>query len=240
MIYSVVIPARNEERFLGGCLESVRRAAAAAQAEVDLIVVLNRCADATEAVARAQGARVVRDDSRNLARIRNAGARAATGEILVTIDADSRMSANMLQEIGVALRSGRYIGGGVPVRPERLSPGIALTGLLFALFIVPAGLSGGLFWCWRKDFEAIGGFDERKAIAEDLDFARRLKAYGRARHKRFVTLWRTHITTSCRKFDRFGDWFAVRVFLTRPRLFVQSLRGTNSALADRLFYDFER
>jgi glycosyltransferase involved in cell wall biosynthesis len=41
---------------------------------------------------------VVHEDRRNLAAIRNAAARAATGEIVVTIDADSRMSSNMLTE----------------------------------------------------------------------------------------------------------------------------------------------
>ncbi|MFO7674465.1 MAG: hypothetical protein R6V74_12220, partial [Lutibacter sp.] len=46
---------------------------------------------------------------------------------LVTIDADSRMSRNMLTEIDRLLRTGKYIGGGVAVWPERWSLGIVLT-----------------------------------------------------------------------------------------------------------------
>src|SRR5258708_22890222 len=97
--FSLVIPARNEHRFIGACLESIRVAAAAYPDELEVIVVLNRCSDRTEAIAHNFGARTIREDARNLARIRNAGARSALGRMLVTIDADSRMSPNTLVAI---------------------------------------------------------------------------------------------------------------------------------------------
>jgi glycosyltransferase involved in cell wall biosynthesis len=231
----VVIPARDEERYLGACLSSLQAAAARYPGPVETIVVLNRCRDRTEAIARRAGARIVREDAKNLAAIRNAGARVAQGGVLITVDADSRMSPNMLCEVGRALGSGRYIGGGVPIRPERWSLGIlAGTLLLFSLLLLPYGISGGLFWCRREDFEAIGGFNRSRLVAEDVDFARRLKAHGKEHGKRFKTLWRTHIVTSCRKFDRFGDWFLMR----HPRRIRRALRGCDRASADRFFYDF--
>jgi glycosyltransferase involved in cell wall biosynthesis len=233
--FSIVIPARNESAWIGACLDAVRDASRPFAGDVETIVVLNRCSDDTGAVASAHGARTVEDDSRNLAKIRNTGARHASGDILVTVDADSVMSPNMLEEADRAMRSGKYIGGGVPIRPERMSLGILLSGLLI-LCALPLGISAGLFWCYRRDFKAIGGFDESLVIAEDVDFAKRLKSYGRQRGKRFGTLWRTRITTSCRKFDRFGDWF----LLKRPGLLLRAVRGQDRGLADRLFYDFER
>jgi len=78
---------------------------------VEIIVALNRCTDRTEEIALKHSAKVVREDSRNLARIRNAAAKVATGEIIVTIDADSRMTDNMLTEIDRLLRTGTFIGG---------------------------------------------------------------------------------------------------------------------------------
>jgi glycosyltransferase involved in cell wall biosynthesis len=45
--------------------------------------------DRTEEIAVSLGCRMVREDARNLSRIRNAGVSAATGEMIVTIDADS-------------------------------------------------------------------------------------------------------------------------------------------------------
>ncbi|MFH1022249.1 MAG: glycosyltransferase [Planctomycetota bacterium] len=240
MKFSVIIPARNEEVLLGRCLESVTRAAAAFPGQVEVVVVINRCTDRTEAIARDRGARIVRDDSRVLSRIRNAGARAARGEILVTIDADSRMAGNTFAEIDRAMASGRYIGGGAVVRPERRSLGIFLSEMVLWAGLLATGLSGGLFWCRRGDFEAVGGFDERLIVAEDLDFARRLKIHGRRGGRRFGTLWRSPVSTSCRKFDRFGDWVLFRMLVLHPRQLWRALRGTDRTFADRFFYDFPR
>jgi GT2 family glycosyltransferase len=98
------------------------------------------------------------------------------------------------------------------------------------------GISAGLFWLRRRDFEAIGGFDESVLSAEDVDFARRLKDYGRKRGLRYGTIRKAHIVTSCRKFDIFGDW----VLLRQPRSVWKLFRGRNQELADRFFYRVDR
>jgi glycosyltransferase involved in cell wall biosynthesis len=234
--FSILIPARNEEKYLPGCLESVARAATAFPGEVEVIVAVNRCTDRTEEIAIAHVARVVHTDARNLAKIRNTAASSATGDIIVTIDADSRMSPKMLVDIDRLLRSGRYIGGGVMLWPERWSLGIVATGLMLLPLALRHRVSGGLFWCFREDFEAIGGFDEKWVSVEDLDFAKRLKAYGKTKGQRFGTIWRSHIITSCRKFDTFGDWFLVRDPAFVRRIFT----GKSQADADRLYYDYEQ
>jgi glycosyltransferase involved in cell wall biosynthesis len=235
-LFSVIIPARNEEHFIGQCLESIRLAATPYQGQVEVIVVLNRCSDKTEEIARAFGARTVREDSKNLARIRNAGAQTAMGRIVVTIDADSTMTPGTLVAIDKALSSGRTIGGGTIIRPDRYSPGIRVTLLLFSLLALIGRFSAGLFWCYREDFAAIGGFDERLVSAEDVDFAQRLKAYGKRVRRPFSTLHGGHIITSCRKFDEFGDWCVVR----NPLLIWRLLGGRNQHAADAFYYDFKR
>jgi len=235
--FSVLVPAHNEEAYLGACLAAIETAARPYQGQVETIVALNRCTDRTEEIARTHGAAVVREDARNLAKIRNAAARAARGEILATIDADSTMSTNMLSEVERALAGGRTIGGGVPIIPDRLSLGIAATMLMLAPYaLIRYRVTGGLFWCRRSDFEAIGGFDESKVCGEDLDFAVRLRAYGKAHGKPFKTLWRTSIHTSVRKFDALGDWHLV----LRPGLIRTILRGKDQKAADAYYYDLER
>ena len=238
MKFSVVIPAHNEERFIGQCLAALAQAAQPPGAELEVIVVANRCTDRTEAIAAEHGARVVRNEAKNLAMIRNAGARQATGDVLVTIDADSVMSPNMFAEIAAALESGRYIGGGVAIRPDRSSPGIRATILLLNVMLRLTGLSGGLYWCYRRDFEAVGGFNEALLVAEDLDFARRLRRHGRAAGKRLHMLRRAWIVTSCRKFDAFGDWHLFRLLLFHPLQMRRALKGTDRSFPDRHFYDF--
>ena len=94
----------------------------------------------------------------------------------------------------------------------------------------------GLFWCNRSDFEAIGGFNEALVSAEDLDFAKRLKAYGKKKGKRFKTITKAHIITSCRKFDTFGDWYLFK----NPGLVWKILKGNNQQAADLLYYNTDR
>jgi len=245
MKFSIIVPAHNEEKFIGGCLKSIRRAATPYPGAVETIVVLNRCSDGTERIAAGAGARIVREDGKCLSLIRNAGARQAAGDILVTIDADSRMSENMLVEIERALASGKFIGGGVHIRPDRRSTGIVVTLSILKLFLRLTGLAGGSYWCRRCDFEELGGFNEALFMGEDLEFAQRLKRLGKSRRLRFITLPRAFITTSMRKFDRFGDWYFLRtlLFQVRRKKIAKWWRGEykeeERRFADQYFYEWE-
>jgi len=236
MKYSVIIPAHNEEAFIGKCLQSVQSAADHITEEVEMIVALNRCTDKTEDIARSHQALIVIENSKNLARIRYAAACVATGNIIVTIDADSRMTSNMFVETTRNLTTGKFIGGGVMIRPERLSVGISMSLLMVVPFLLIHRVSGGLFWCNRSDFEAIGGFNEALVSAEDLDFAKRLKTYGKRKGKRFKTITSAHIVTSCRKFDTFGDWYLFK----NPGLVWKIIKGENQKAADLFYYHTDR
>jgi glycosyltransferase involved in cell wall biosynthesis len=234
--FSIVIPARNEEKFLPACLDAIDVASQPFPGQVETIVAVNRCTDRTEEIALSRGARIVHEDARNLSKIRNAAAQAATGDVLITVDADSRMTPTMLEEVDRMLQSGRYIGGGVMVWPERYSVGILATGLMLLPVVLRHGVSGGLFWCLRADFDAVGGFDESCVSVEDLDFAKRLKAYGKKRGKRFGTIYRASIITSCRKMDMFGDWYLV----LNPRLVWRLFTTKSQSAADHFYYDIPR
>jgi glycosyltransferase involved in cell wall biosynthesis len=238
MQLSIIVPAHSEEAFLPGCLESIEAARRGCDFEVETLVVLNRCTDRTEEIARSAGAVLVNEDARSLARIRNAGAREARGEWLVTIDADSRMSADLLVEVAAALRDPTLVGGGVVIRPERTSAGIRASFAFLELAQFLTGLSAGAFWCRRADFQAVGGFDEGLRYAEDVDFARRLRKHGRTTGRRYRRLTRGHIVTSCRKFDRFGDWHPITMMVRHPVRMYRELRGSDTRLIDEYYYDF--
>jgi glycosyltransferase involved in cell wall biosynthesis len=229
---SVITPAHNEELFIEKCICSVTAAAKEVSVAVEHIVVLNRCTDGTAKIANELGARVLPEDSRNLGRIRNVGAESSKGDTIVTIDADSQMTSNMLSEVLRKLDTGKYIGGGVRILPERISPGILCSLMVVAPFVLWHGVSAGMFWCLRKDYEAIGGFDENLACVEDIDFGKRLKKYGKGRGKRYCTIRKAHIVTSCRKFDQFGDWY----FIKRPMV-VYRVFKRNQKQADQFYYD---
>jgi glycosyltransferase involved in cell wall biosynthesis len=239
MHFSVVVPAHNEELLLPNGLGAIDVAAEQVEGDVEVIVVANRCTDATAELARATGATVVEDESRNISAVRNAGAAVATGEVLVTIDADCLMSPPTFREIERLLGTGRFVGGGTKVLPERRSVGIRATYALMEVAVLLTRLGGGLFWCLRSDFDALGGFDESLLLAEDLDFARRLRAHGKRTGRRFTTMRAAPIVASCRKFDRFGDWHMFAMAL-QAREIRAVMKGTDTAWVDRYLFDFNQ
>ncbi len=230
---SLIVPAHNEAAFLPACLDAAVRSAEKIDQQVEIIVVLNRCTDETESIARSRGSVIVREDAKNLSLIRNAGAAAARGEILVTCDADSRMHPETFREIIRLLEAGKHVGGGAVVLPERWSAGIVASVLAILPYLALSGVSFGLFWCRKSDFEAIGGFDSRFVSVEDVDFAKRLKAHGRKSDRKWGTLFRAPLVTSCRKFDEFGDWYLV----FNPGFVRRVFRGTDRKAADQFWYD---
>jgi glycosyltransferase involved in cell wall biosynthesis len=237
MSISIIIPAHNEEDYLGGCLAAASVAAKAVSVSVEIVVVLNRCTDGSERVAREHGAKVVLDDSRCIAAVRNRGVATSSGEVIVTCDADSRLHPQMLPLVLGELERGAS-GGGVNLHYNRRSYGIRATELVFRACMRTTRISCGAFWTTRSAFEAIGGFDERLLIAEDVDFAFRLRRYGKARGLRYVTLWKTPLLTSARKFDQFGDWSFFVMPIVDARRIWRSLKRYDTEFADEYFHDF--
>ena len=144
------------------------------------------------------------------------------------------MSENLFEKVWESLSSEKHVGGGVMIYPERFSLGIIVTGFYLLPFVLFYGISGGVFFTTKKAFDAIGGFDEDWLSAEDIDFARRLKYYAKTQGKSFKNLYTAYITTSCRKFDRFGDWY----FCLRPWLVLKLLFNKSRKDADKIWYDF--
>ncbi|MEE9491942.1 MAG: glycosyltransferase [Gammaproteobacteria bacterium] len=239
MKISIVIPAHNEEEYIGRCLSSIDAQLIPHDVQVETIVVLNRCTDRTGEVAKAHGTVIVSDDSKNISAIKNTGIAHAKAEWVITIDADSWMSKGVLAEIYRHAKSPNSLGGGIRVKPERLSPGIAVG---YGMMLIPAfflGLSFGMYWFKKTDFDAIGGFDEDRHIAEDVDFLRRLKLHGRKTRRQHKIISLESITTSCRKFDQFGDWHFVRIFCNPLRV-RRAVSGSEREYLDKNWYEVKR
>lgn len=204
---SLIIPAHDEARLIGGTLRALHAAARELQLTYEVVVVDDASTDATAQIARDLDARVLQVAHRHIAATRNAGARFAGGDRLVFVDADTRIDAAVL---GAALRAldAGAAGGGATVE---LSGPLAWHERWLAAIAVPAlrlaRIAPGCFmFCTRAAFEAIGGFDERLFAAEDIAFSRAL-----ARHGRFVLLHQ-RVQTSERKLRTFGAGDHLRLF----------------------------
>ncbi len=239
--FSIIVPAHNEEILLPRGLDAIRAAIACVGASAEVVVVANRCTDRTETIAEACGALVVRDGHRNIAATRNAGVAASTGEIVVTIDADTVMHEDALAEVDGLARTGSFVGGGCRFVLERNSLGLAITTFAVTSATALSGIGGVMYWCSRDDFDAIGGFDEARRVGEDLDFAYRLRRHGRTTKRRFRNVRDARAIVSVRKFDTFGDWHYLTRFgtaLAHPRQLRDMIRGTDSTFVDEYFFDY--
>jgi glycosyltransferase involved in cell wall biosynthesis len=239
--FSIIVPAHNEETLLQRGLNAIDAAIARAGTSAEIIVVANRCTDGTESIAEAAGAVVVRDGHRNIAATRNAGVAASTGQIVVTIDADTVVHRGALAEIDRLADTGMYVGGGCRFVLERNSLGLAVTKFAVTSATALSRTGGVIYWCSREDFDAIGGFDEARRVGEDLDFAHRLRRHGGATRRRFRNVRNAPAIVSVRKFDTFGDWHYLTRFgtaLAHPRQLRDMIRGTDSTFVDEYFFDY--
>lgn len=207
--FSLVIPARNEEAYLPRLLDTVDAARSryrGGAGAIEILVADNVSTDRTVEVATQRGCRVVQVEKRLIAAVRNGGGRAARGQILAFLDADSQMHPETFNAIGEALESGRIVGGATGVTMERMSAGIAVTYALLVPFVWVTRMDTGVVFCRREDFEAVGGYDERLSFAEDVQFLLDLRRLGRSRGQRLGRVTSAKAIASTRKFDRYGDW----------------------------------
>jgi glycosyltransferase involved in cell wall biosynthesis len=207
--FSVVVPALDEQADLGRSLRAIGRAAQAIRTHAEVVVVVLDEGSSAARHAASMGAIVTTVEWPGIAAARNAGAAVATGQILVTIDADRVMSPVTFAEIERLLATGCYVGGGAIQHAERHSLAIDVAMAMSKLTTYLNGLGGGMYWCRREDFDAIGGFDERVTTVDDLDFARRLRDHGIRTGRKFVNLRQAPVTTSCRNGSASGFSYAL-------------------------------
>jgi len=240
--FSVVIPAYNEEAFLPRLLDSIE-VARANYAEgpdaVEVIVADNLSTDRTAEVATARGARVVRVETRRIAAARNGGGRAAQGDILCFIDADSAVHPQTFDAINRAIRSGRYVAGATGVVLERRSLGLLVTYCLFMPMVWLTGMDTGVIFCRREDFESVNGYDETRLYAEDVLFLLALRRLGRKKGQRLTRLSGVKALGATRKFDQFGDWHYFGM-LGHVLKSLVTWNWHDEELADRYWYDSGR
>ena len=203
---SIIVPAHNEEAYLDATLNALNRQD---YPECEIVVVANGCTDHTAEVAERKCHRLVTLEQKGLGISRNLGARMATGELLIFLDADTILEPHALRIIAEQFTEGDA-GGKLKGQPDS---GRFAYRLIFWLknfihrFVVHNG-SSGVIVCWKKHFTSVGGFDERLELRENSELIRRLKRFGGYKY-----IGSTAATTSMRRYDRRGVWPIVRLWI---------------------------
>ena len=226
MKLSVVVPAFNEEAYLGTTLDSIRAAAehlrSRASVDVDIVVVDNNSDDETAAVARGKGAVVISEPVQGISRARNTGARHAKGDVLVFVDADVIVPRTLLEAIYTAMSDPACVGGGVDVeyRPRRVIVRLYLRSWRL-LGNIMGMVQGATQFCRRDAFEQVGGYDEKAWIGEDVDFYWSLRKVAKETNCDVRLIRNPRVRPSSRRFDKWSLW---RILVWTNPLFIALFR----------------
>jgi len=219
--FSIIIPARNEEGYLARTLKSVEEQD---YPNYETIVVANGCTDNTAAVAARYADKVYSLRQPGVSRARNFGAARAKGDVLVFLDADTFLGPGVLQEIkkNFALK---YSVGTIKVRPNR-SRLKYKTMMKFKNLVNGAGLypwMAGAVFCRKDDF---AGFDENLNVKETIYFLRKMMRRGE-----FLFINRAHVTTSMRRYEKWGSLELVMFFIKKWfKSFFSNVKGDDYPL----------
>ena len=241
MRVSVIVPAFNEELLLADTLAEIRKASAAFSLRgwaVELIVCDNNSTDNTAGIARAAGATVVLEPLNQIARARNTGAAAATGDWLFFVDADSHPSRELFGDAAEQILSGRVLAGGAAIRMDETMLAARLTlGLWNLVSRWRTLMAGSFIFVEATAFRSVGGFSHEWFAAEELDLSRRLKKLARNTGRRVVILHRHPIRTSGRKVRLYTTWEHVRLLL---RVVISGGRSLRNRESTHIWYDGRR
>jgi glycosyltransferase involved in cell wall biosynthesis len=210
--FSIVVPCYNEADYVAATLRSLQAQTFPGRYEV--IVVDNGSTDATAAIARAHGVRVVTEPRRGVCWARQRGTMASTGEIVISADADTTyhpewlatINAAFVDDEGIVAVAGpcRYVGG-----PRW---GRVYARVLFGIVERWYRLTGHTLYASATNIafrrRSFTGYDVRLTQGGDeLDLLRRLRPQGRVRYEHTNPTY-----TSSRRLTR-GFWYGVFVTL---------------------------
>jgi glycosyltransferase involved in cell wall biosynthesis len=221
---SVIIPALNEERYIGYPLEGLK---SQSFRNFETIVVDGGSSDRTAQIAKKAGCRVVIHRKGDIAAARNRGVRAARGDLIMFTNADTRASKNLLGIYHELFKNKGVVAASGPLIPLEQTTRFIRFGYKFASVYLakisyhtgkPA-ISGSNFIVRKSAFKKCGGFDESLVTYEDLDLAHRLAKVGEVRYVNNAV-----VATSTRRIVKWG-------------VFRYILFNTSNVIRYNLFHD---
>ncbi|MDB6037838.1 MAG: hypothetical protein JWM99_1679 [Verrucomicrobiales bacterium] len=241
MKISIIVPAFNEEKLIKQTLARILESASAFADfgfEFELIVCDNNSSDQTSAIAKEHGAIVVFEKVNQIARARNTGASAATGDWLLFIDADSHPNRDLFRAVAREIQSGRTIGGGATIRPdEPILFVVLVTHLWNFISRLKHWAAGSFIYCESAAFRQLGGFSEKLFATEEIEFSIRLKKLAQLHTRKVVIIRSFPLITSVRKFHLYSAFEHTR-FLLKTALRPKTVLRQREECA--LWYDGRR
>lgn len=199
MILSIIIPTKNEEEYLPQLLRSIKKQTFE---DYEIIVADNESKDKTQKIAKKYNCLIVKGGLPGIGR--NLGAKKASGEMLLFLDADTELEDPTFLELLIAEFKEKEIEIAVPkanVDGKFLDKFYCnFWNKFVAVFQYSSPFAGG--WCIfikRDIHNKIKGFNEKIVLGEDSDYVKRAARVGK-----FRVLKSTKIKTSPRRLHKEG------------------------------------
>lgn len=236
-LFSVVIPAYNEEKLLPLCLESLAQQKTVRKFEV--IVVNNNSTDTTEKVAKKFDSRlslkVILEKKKGRGAARHAGFKHARGKIILSTDADTILPPNWIESTAQAFENQTIVATTNPSMIQDCS----WTQNTFFNFLMPLGMRVyrrifGHYWlsgfgsAIRKEiYQKSGGFDGELNAMEDIELSFRVMKLGTIQcifHSRPIFSGRRFKKGLIRGVAEYAKPFFAYLFLKRKSLYLDDVR----------------
>lgn len=188
-MFSVIIPAKNEEKYLTACVESIQKQQGSFC--IEIIVVDNGSTDKTNEIASRLGARVINEPIAGVGRARKIGTEAAQGDYILHVDADTRLPEDyLLRAIKIFEHESDLVCLGGQVffydAPWWMNILRFFSHRLFYFYArlvsgEKVGPLGNNMIFHKNDYEKTSGFDVGLKFGEDADISRKLSELGKVK-----------------------------------------------------------
>lgn len=179
---SIVIPAKNEYNYLLRSLPALKKAIENFNGSVELILVDNGSSDSTVELAESFGFYVIVCSDGPISKLRNIGAKKASGQFIAFLDADCAVDPDWLA-ICIALLNHGGIGAvGTRAVPDFNNWTWVEKGWYYLVSGAPrqtnpSWLGTSNLIVVKSIFQAVGGFDVNLDTAEDVDLSERIRNF---------------------------------------------------------------
>jgi glycosyltransferase involved in cell wall biosynthesis len=203
-LISIIIPALNEEKYIGLTLTSIKKQDY--RGEFEIVVSDGMSKDHTTEVAKRYTNKIVTVTRKGVSAGRNEGAKAANGDIYIFLDADTIAAKNLLTTVSKHFKNEHVLAG----TPRILTTEFGKSMLLYTvaneiginpLFKIKRPIFPAVCLACRRDaFWKVGGFNEDLKVAEDVEFSSKIRKL----HGKFIFMRSTYVYTSPRRLKSWG------------------------------------
>jgi len=186
---TVIIPAFNEEKTIGNCLDSLVKQKT--KKKFDVIVVDNNSTDKTNEVTKAFSKKIdlqiILEKKKGRGVARKTGFQHATGKILFSTDADTILPSHWIETLSTGLENGTSIAvtGTSRIIDSSTFNNVCfnffqpLTMKVYRFLLGHYWLSGFSFAIYKKTYEQAGGFDPELNAQEDIELSFKVSKIGK-------------------------------------------------------------